>query len=268
MGPTPPKRRKKQKASTPAASLINHSCASTARRAFIGDLLIARATRDLPAHAEITWWYQPPGADNHAQRREKLRRGWGFVCDCALCEDEAGTSRMVLDKRMGLAAGLGTYLAILASFQSGQKPRKNGGEGGDEVAAKIEAAVDAMAATYSRPAGEVPRLAIWEVMQRALMTVLGMKAGQPEVPPPRLVKLFLVALGSLGYVIEGGMSGMIVVRKWGLLAEGVVECWMLLRDVYCLAAPELVLPAEGYARTAYRMVFGEDETFDETYGEA
>jgi hypothetical protein len=175
---------------------------------------------------------------------------------------------MVLDKRMGLAAGLGTYLAILASFQSGQKPRKNGGEGGDEVAAKIEAAVDAMAATYSRPAGEVPRLAIWEVMQRALMTVLGMKAGQPEVPPPRLVKLFLVALGSLGYVIEGGMSGMIVVRQWGLLAEGVVECWMLLRDVYCLAAPELVLPAEGYARTAYRMVFGEDETFDETYGEA
>jgi hypothetical protein len=32
-------------------------------------------------------------------------------------------------------------------------------------------------------------------------------------------------------------------------------------------APELVAHAEGYAKTAYRMVFGEDETF-ETFGDA
>ena len=32
--------------------------------------------------------------------------------------------------------------------------------------------------------------------------------------------------------------------------------------LYQAVAPELVAPAEGYARTAYRMVFGEDETFE------
>jgi len=47
---------------------------------------------------------------------------------------------------------------------------------------------------------------------------------------------------------------------------GVVAAWVLLRDIYRLAAPELVVPTEGYAKAAYRMVFGEDETF-ESYGE-
>ncbi|KAK4042680.1 SET domain-containing protein [Parachaetomium inaequale] len=250
----------------PTASLINHSCAGTnARRAFVGDLLVARATRDLAPHTELTWWYQPPGPDNYAQRREKLQRNWGFVCDCAMCEDEQGTSKASLDKRRGLAAGLGAYLSSLGQ---GPHQKGGGGESGDAVAARIEAVLGAMAATYSRPASEVPRLAVWEAMQGALMTALGMRAGhRQEVQPRRVVKLLLAALGSLGYVIEGGVSGTMVVRQWGLLVDGVMGCWMLLRDAYCLAAPELVVPAEGYARTAYRMVFGEDETF-ETYGEA
>jgi hypothetical protein len=60
---------------------------------------------------------------------------------------------------------------------------------------------------------------------------------------------------------------MLVVRRWGLLVDGVVDCWMFLRDAYRELAPELVAPAEAYARTAYGMVFGEEETF-EAYGEA
>ena len=233
----------------PTASYINHSCNSNARRAFIGDMMIARATRDLAPNTEITWWYQVPAANSHAQRKTKLRH-WGFACDCPICEDEQNTSDAVLGKRKGLAAGL-------ANLTSPGR-RQNG----DAVVAKIEAVVKAMAATYNRPASEVPRLAIWEAMQKPLMAVVGMK----QVQPIRMVKLFLEGFASLGYVIEGGMSGTIVVREWGLMVDGVVASWMLLRDVYRLAAPELVMPTEGYAKTAYRMVFGEDETF-ESYGE-
>jgi hypothetical protein len=38
--------------------------------------MLARATRDLPANTELTWWYQPPMAINHRQRTEKLRQNW------------------------------------------------------------------------------------------------------------------------------------------------------------------------------------------------
>lgn len=216
-------------------------------------MMIARATRDLAPDTEIAWWYQVPTVDGHAQRKAALLRHWGFACDCALCEDEERTSAAVRARRKGLAARLERCLTALG----------RGGKGGEAaVVAEIETVAEAMAATYDRPAREVPRLAIWEAMQKPLMAAVAMK----QVPPARVVKLFLSAFAALGYVIEGGMSGTIVVREWGLMVGGVVAAWMSLRDVYRLAAPELVMSAEGYAKTAYRMVFGEDETF-EPYGE-
>jgi len=62
------------------------------------------------------------------------------------------------------------------------------------------------------------------------------------------------------------VSGRIVVREWGLMVDGVVDVWLFLRDGYRMVAPELAAPAEEYARAAYRMVYGEDETFD-SYGD-
>lgn len=44
----------------PLASYINHSCNSNARRAFIGDMMIVRATRDLAPDEEINFWYHTP----------------------------------------------------------------------------------------------------------------------------------------------------------------------------------------------------------------
>ena len=220
--------------------------------------MVARATRDLRPGTELTWWYQVPSAapaNNYTQRQKKLRQSWGFVCDCAMCADEKGTSAAVLGKRRGLVVGLERF--VVASLGSG------GHKGDDAVVDRAETAVKAMAATYSRPASEVPRLAIWEVMQ----TVLGKVLAMGQVQPLWMVRLILPAFESLGYVIEGGMGGTIVVRQWGLLVDGVVECWMFLRDAYRQMAPELVAHAEVYAKTAYRMVFDEDETF-ETFGDA
>ena len=120
-----------------------------------------------------------------------------------------------------------------------------------------------MAATYSQPASEAPRLAIWDVMTRAMSKLVQMR---PVLHPTLAVRVILTAFSSLGYVIEGGMSDKIVVKRWGLLVDEVVDVWGFLRDAYRLMAPELVEPTEAYARTAYRMVYGEDETFDEFGG--
>ncbi|KAH6855958.1 TPR domain protein [Chaetomium sp. MPI-CAGE-AT-0009] len=239
----------------PTASYINHSCASTARRSFIGDLMIACATRDLPAGAELTWWYQPPSPGSEGAAKNRLRDHWGFVCDCVMCADERVTSAVVLAARRRLAKGLERDLVAL----EGQ------GALNAQVAmmGRVEMAVEAMAATYGRPASEVPRLEVWAVMQEAIGRVVRLRG----VPPARMVRLLLGALGALGFVVEGGISGMVVVREWGLVVDGVVECWMFLRDAYLILAPELVAPAEGYAKTAYRILFGEDETFKTTFGE-
>ena len=37
------------------ASLINHSCHNNARRSFIGDMIIVRAAKDIPADTEISF---------------------------------------------------------------------------------------------------------------------------------------------------------------------------------------------------------------------
>lgn len=42
------------------ASYINHSCCSNARRSFIGDMMIVRAAKDIPADSEVFFWYNHP----------------------------------------------------------------------------------------------------------------------------------------------------------------------------------------------------------------
>ena len=57
------------------------------------------------------------------------------------------------------------------------------------------------------------------------------------------------------------------IRKWGLLQDKVIECWLIISMAYrVLAKPEFEVRAKDYARTAYRACVGEDETFKETYG--
>jgi hypothetical protein len=63
-------------------------------------------------------------------------------------------------------------------------------------------------------------------------------------------------------------SSMVIVKEWGMMKQDVVDCWMFLREAYwLLLAPDLAAAAQGYAKTAYRIYVGEDETFDETYGD-
>ncbi|EAQ86054.1 hypothetical protein CHGG_07307 [Chaetomium globosum CBS 148.51] len=122
----------------------------------------------------------------------------------------------------------------------------------------VESGVEALEGTYVRPAAEVPRLEVWEILWEVVVAVW---ARRRTVAAEQAVRLMLAALRALGYDIVGGERGTVVVREWGVATSGAVECWLLLRDAYRETAPELVAPAEEYARTAYRIVVGEDETF-------
>ncbi|RYP42447.1 hypothetical protein DL768_010328 [Monosporascus sp. mg162] len=230
------------------ASYINHCCYSNARRAFIGDMMVVRATRDLAPDTEITFWYQMPVANGYGKRQKKFRQ-WDFECNCTICQDDRTMKENVLAKRRSLRAD------VLKYFQS----RKGTG------AAKIEIILATMADTYNRPAIEVPRLSIWEP-QLALA-----KMYTQQKQPVKAIDSALRALASLGYVIDGGnlprtTGTPMVVKQWGLMMDYLIDCWMLLSSAYRLVAPDLEAQAEEYARISYRICVGEDETFDETYG--
>ena len=50
------------------------------------------------------------------------------------------------------------------------------------------------------------------------------------------------------------------------MEDHVIETWVHLWTGYAHVAPGLCKKAEEHARIAYRIIIGEDETFDEVYG--
>ncbi|KAL3420667.1 tpr domain protein [Phlyctema vagabunda] len=231
----------------PLASYINHSCNSNARRAFIGDMMIVRATRDLAPDTEISFWYRFPVAEGNAVRQKQLEH-WAFRCDCAMCRDDQATGSDVLSRSERQRAEALRYLRAT--------PRPN--------LPKIEEILANMELGYAQPASLVPRLHSWELY-------LGLAQNYMlREQRSKAIDSALKSLASLGYVIQGGSlprtrSTPMLVRQWGLLQDATVECWMLLASAYELVAPDRTEYAVRYAKLSYRICVGEDETFDGTY---
>ncbi|KAJ5198589.1 uncharacterized protein N7498_007706 [Penicillium cinerascens] len=231
----------------PLASSINHSCYSNARRSFIGDMMIVRATQDLEPNTELNFWYQSPAGSNSKNKRMDLRH-WGFKCSCIICQDALNTPQSVVTKRERLQESLEK------SFKSPQKPN----------VARVETILSTIAETYNHPASQVPRFCLWDTC--LTLSLIYSTRNQPQ----KAIDFALKALESLGYIIEGGRPPLIqeaplVVKKWGLAVDSLVPCWMSLANCYRKVAPGLEDQAKKYAKITYRICVGEDETFDELY---
>lgn len=231
----------------PLASYINHSCHSNVRRSFIGDMMIVRATQDIAPNTELTFWYESPLRDEFKEERMHLDH-WNFKCNCIMCEDYEATEKTELAKRKRLDADL------TKAFKPPRKPNP----------AKLEDILSELGETYRKPPSEVPRTLLCD-RYLALASIYAV-----QNRPQNTIDVSLKALKSMGYIVEGGSlprtSGApLVVKKWGLLTDTLVGCWMRLSRAYRKVAPDLESQAEKYARTTYRMCVGEDETFEETY---
>jgi len=229
------------------ASYINHSCHSNARRAFIGDMMIVRATRDLAPDTEINFWYHAPIAGENDDRQKKFEQ-WGFKCNCTMCQDDQTKKRNTLNSRKQQRA------EVLRHFKSVFKANLP----------KIESMIVAMENQYIQLASKVPRLHVWDLHLSLAQIYMRRKE------PAKAINSALKSLSSLGYIIEGGnlphkIGTPVVIKQWGLFMDGNIECWRVLCGAYQLAAPELVTQAVQYAKLSYRICVGEDETFEETY---
>lgn len=74
---------------------------------------------------------------------------------------------------------------------------------------------------------------------------------------------------SLVFIITGVESSQapLAISRWGMLVDLLVEIFMLLRNAFVLANNTMNSDRAGkYAKTAYKMVVGEDVSFDIVWG--
>lgn len=228
------------------ASFINHSCTSNARRSFIGDMMIVRATRDLEPGTEVTFWYQIPEGDPK-EMQEKLRN-WQFTCTCAICDSEKATGAVVFAERAKLMKEL------KQSF--GHAPPHTAKLG------KVVRLLEGLKNTYSRPMNEVPRLMLWD--PQALLMRIYMGEGNVQ----KALQSFGEVLTLLGFIVTGADSTSVPFRilKWGLLVDYLIELFLQARSIFeAIEARNDSKTAESYARLAYKMVVGEDSSFESMY---
>lgn len=110
--------------------------------------MIIRATRDLPPDTEITHWYQVPFATGGYDKRQEKLRNWGFVCNCAICQDDrtAGMSTLLDRERLGVDIQTSLRSSGLAHM------------------ATVQSDLASIERSYSRPAVQLPRLSLWQPM--------------------------------------------------------------------------------------------------------
>jgi hypothetical protein len=228
------------------ASHINHACYGNSFRSFIGDMLILRSAADIPENTEITFCYKPPEGD--CIKGKPDHSFWGFKCDCTICNSIQSTDDDVLAERLKLRTH------VTDSLQEPQRLRINRL---NEDIAKIEH-------TYSTPALTVPRLSVYDIHIAIAQSYA--RIGWPI----HAIEFAFKALESLGFHITGGCvqgsaRAEVVVQKWGIVAPVMVEIWMMLSRAYHIVEPNFEAEAKKYAKLSYKILVGEDETFEETY---
>lgn len=210
---------------------------SNAHRAFIGDMMIIRATTDIPKNTELTIWYLLPDPANQPMDF----RHWGFECCCAMCADARATEPRVLWTRTRQREQIAMALE-------------------DKCHERAEILIERLAETYLRPLEQALRLGLWE----PLTLIAGVYDGLKQQDEAR--EAVSRALAAVGFVIQGGVEGPLIVKKWGLVMDNLVVAWMILGKSLLKVAPERAIQAERYARMAYLISVGEEASFDATYG--
>lgn len=128
---------------------------------------------------------------------------------------------------------------------------------------KIAQLLENLDKTYSKPATEVPRLNLWDPS-----LALAQKYGKQQ-KPDKVIEWTVKAMESLGFVVNGGDSSsqMFEIVKWGLVVDHLVVALLTARDAFMgIGAVEKAGRAESYAKLVYKIVVGEDSTFDDMYG--
>lgn len=236
------------------SSYSNHSCTPNTNRAFIGDMLVSTATKDIAAGEEVTQVYVAPKAI-YSLRAQQFRN-WAFECSCPLCTAESKSPTENQEKRRKTLSELETIFKKkrATKFQPDATIRPV-----ERLARQLEESHEE--ATYG---DNLPRLAlVWPSMW--LMQAYHTRGGHKKT-----IKWAYAALRAFGFS-EVVRDGHVVVygegAKRSVTTFEVVKALKFAADAHVgLGEDELAKEFIEAARIGYRTLSGFSEHFDSVRG--
>ncbi|TDZ58565.1 putative protein lysine methyltransferase SET5 [Colletotrichum trifolii] len=230
------------------AARINHSCVPNSRRSFIGDFMIVRAARDIPANTELNFNYVDMPVQTDYDRTQEMFAKWDFVCGCRLCRDKKKTQD-VFHRRRKLVDDL-TFSANRA-FNGTQYYN----------ALRTITAIEDL----------FPDKGMWLRMDMYRSYIL---LGNENLDKKRYEEAFVWLLKGLeyaGFDIIANPPGRIRVypafriKKWGNISWDIASIFLEMAQCYRKFEPSLVEDVMDCAVTAHAMIVGERSSFRETF---
>lgn len=239
------------------ASYMNHSCLPNTARAFIGDMMIVRATRDIAAGEEILTSYQP-AAMVFPERREKFKL-WGFKCDCPLCLIERQLPASAFTDRGRVEKEAKAFIAA--------NPRWHANGTQPVSAATLTEAKDILRrleATYDKY-DTLPRMGCVDIDFWLMQA--GIAAFAAELSPMLDLASASRMMRDLGYKVNVRGSGASIDRANGVVCPEAGAAAMYNKFAWRQAGkPEAAAAFDELAREVYLAICGAMEGFEERFG--
>lgn len=228
------------------ASYINHSCLPNIQTAFIGDMMIIRAAKDLDAGSELTYSYT--GILGTYDERQSGLEHYGFQCTCVRCLSDQKIHPDCRDVRA----------QILNSLEL--ENRKLSISKGGTTLGRIEQLLDDFDNTYKTPASNIPRP---EIYMELFISIRNLDSWEMFAEVVTLVCRLLVVSG---FNLRIGKNSFRVMR-WGSVSDLTVTSLAYMWKAYGAVNPALCHEVEAVLKTAYEIVVGERWSFEGVYGE-
>ncbi|PON28656.1 TPR domain-containing protein [Trichoderma gamsii] len=234
------------------ASYANHSCLPNATRAFIGDMMIVRALRDIPVGGEILMQYVPQDKP-FEERQDIVKNHYGFKCDCDLCHAEAKVPKATIVKRARLRKEIDSFLS-----ENGIK-NLNNYRFSAVKRARAKKLLEEIRETYPKAYYErLPRFDCWDINLWSIQTA--------PLNPQKLLASSLDILRDMGYFVNIRGRKVTIDRKSAIQHDCVIHAAMYaaecLREVRNEGAASALV---ALGREVYAAMSGAEQGFEQDF---
>ncbi|KAK6352284.1 hypothetical protein TWF730_009114 [Orbilia blumenaviensis] len=229
-------------------SYTNHSCIPNARRTFFGDMMILRAVVDMPKDTEILISYSD-SLVRYKIRRDMFNTSWKFTCNCKLCQFQSAPG--INEETEEIAKKLNEVITRVNEATTTTVKDME----------ELRLLIVRLEKTYIFDATEVPRRFLGENILRlyGFLNELGMAHpayNTLHAAPP-----------AWGAVYHATPEKGVEFQHKGWIDADLVRAYVRLATVTGLMGGKVFRDWKKVAKEAYRVVVGEDVTFEETFGE-
>ena len=243
------------------AAFINHSCVGNCQPSYIGDIQIWRATRDLPAGAELFFPYKAPDESySYAEAQDKLKN-WGFKCTCAACREKQSLTDAQLVRRRTLLCRLEHHVELTKTWDANISEVKG-------VLEELEATYETPAIRPSHPDDAIlPRPQVADCC--AALSILFLTRKKYT----HAIDMAFRALRALGFdLVEPRLqdgapeeASSFLIKSWGVEPGSAINAFHVLFQAWRHRQPRLAGDAKRFLATSYAMAVGEYETLADTF---